>query len=368
MKISERDTRWMERAITLARRGKGRTAPNPAVGAVIVRKGKVIGEGWHKKAGADHAEIEALRSLTGYARGATLYVTLEPCNHHGKTPPCAEAIIKSGVARVIIGARDMSPKKGRRGSEALRRAGINVHTGVLGDQCNRIVDDFMKHSTTGEPLVTLKAAITIDGKISTRAGDSKWISCDTSRRMVHRMRNETDAVMVGADTVIYDDPLLTVRQGKSRRDPLRVVVDGLLRIPLRSKIISTSREIPTLVATTSVAPPGKIRSIEKAGAEVMVVPARRGHVNLSKLITRLGERNVMSVMMESGGALGGAALKTGIVDRVMFFIAPKIVGGDQCSFNGAGVKKIADAWRLDGMTASSIGTDILVEGKISGGG
>jgi len=368
MKISERDRHWMERAITLARKGKGRTAPNPAVGAVVVRKGKIIGEGWHKKAGAAHAEIEALRSLTGDARGATLYVTLEPCNHHGETPPCSEAIIKSGVARVIIGARDISPKKGRRGVETLRRSGINVHTEVLEDKCARIVDDFIKHSTTGAPLVTLKAAITIDGKISTGDGDSKWISCDTSRKMVHRMRNESDAVMVGSDTVIYDDPLLTVRYGKPRRNPLRVVVDGLLRVPLGSKIISTSRQIPTLVATTSRAPARKIRSMEKAGAEVMIVPARRGRVNLSKLMTRLGERNVMSVMMESGGALGGAALKAGIVDRGMFFIAPKIVGGAQCSFNGAGVKKIANAWMLDGMTVSPIGADILVEGKIFGGG
>jgi len=358
------DSEWMARAIRLARKGKGRTAPNPAVGAVIVKGGKLVGEGWHRKAGAPHAEADALRSCAVSPRGATMHVTLEPCNHHGRTPPCAEAIVRAGIGRVVIGARDPSPKPGRRGAAMLRGAGVEVVTGVLKEECERLIEDFCTHAATGLPLVTLKAAVTLDGKIATRAWDSKWISSDISRRTVHRMRNEAGAVIVGSDTALADDPELTVRHGAARRNPLRVIVDGALRLPLKSKIAATAKDVPTLIATTGRAPVKKIRALERAGAEFFVTPGRGRRVNLRALLEELGRRNVMSALVESGGALAGALLEAGLADRVVFFIAPKIAGGPRCAFPGGGVLKMADAWRLSGVTVEQSGPDVRIDGKI----
>ncbi len=358
------DSVWMERAITLARKGKGRTSPNPAVGAVIVKKGAIIGEGWHKKAGAPHAEAAALKSCKTSPQGATIYVTLEPCNHHGRTPPCAEAIIESGIREVVIGAKDRSPKKGRKGIEALRRAGVKVRTAVMEAECERLIEDFNKHSTTALPFFTLKAALTLDGKIATRTGDSKWISSPQSRRLVHQLRNESDAIIVGVDTVIADDPLLTVRHGQPRKNPLRVIVDSQLKIPAKSKIVKTANGVPTLVVTTHTAPAMKVKTLGKAGVEVVTLPAKVGRVNLRKLAELLGERNVMGAMVESGGRLASAFLDAGLIDRALFHIAPKLVGGDYCALNGAGVAKMAEAWPLTNIEISNCGGDIVVEGVL----
>lgn len=358
---------WMRRAVYLARKGKGRTSPNPAVGAVIVKNGRVIGEGWHKKAGGEHAEIAALGACDTSAKGAVIYVTLEPCNHTGKTGPCAVALIGAGVSEVVIGSKDVSPKKGKRGITALKRAGVKTRAGVLKSECDRLIEDFIKHSATGMPHVTLKAAITLDGKIATRTGDSKWISSSASRSRVHRLRNEMDAVIVGSDTVIADDPQLTVRYGRPRLNPLRVIVDGTLSISVKSKIITTAHAIPTLVAVTKSASPKKIEAIRKAGAEVVVIKGASKKINLRALLKELGKRNIMSAMLESGGALAGAAIKAGLIDRVLFFIAPKIAGGDYYAINVAGVARMSSAWTLEEVEVARSGPDIMIEGRIGKG-
>ncbi|MGK7345293.1 MAG: bifunctional diaminohydroxyphosphoribosylaminopyrimidine deaminase/5-amino-6-(5-phosphoribosylamino)uracil reductase RibD [Candidatus Nitrospinota bacterium M3_3B_026] len=358
------DSDFMLRAVELARKGKGRTSPNPAVGAVIVKDGKVVGEGWHKKAGKPHAEIEALRSARGQAAGAALYVTLEPCNHHGLTPPCTDAIIAAGITRVVIGARDTSPKEGERGAARLRKAGVAVRAGVLKKDCGRLVEDFLKHSRTGLPFVTLKTAMTLDGKIATASGDSKWISSEESRRYVHRLRDETGAVMAGADTVIADNPELTVRHGRGGRDPLRVIVDSRLRTPRDAKVVKRAKRIPTIIATSSAAPLKKVRELERAGVEVLVLPSRSGRVRLSCLMEELGRRGVMGVLLEGAGELAGAAVGAGVVDRVLFFIAPKIAGGTRCPVTGFSVEKMSGALELSGVEVERIGPDVAIGGLL----
>ena len=354
---------FMRRALELARRGKGRTAPNPAVGALIVKNGRIIAEGWHRQAGKPHAELEALRAARESVSGATMYVTLEPCNHMGRTGPCAQAIIAAGIREVAIGARDRSAKPGAKGAAALRRAGVIVRSGILRADCERMVEDFHKHSATGLPLVTLKAAVTLDGKIAARSWDSKWITSPASRAIVHRMRNESHAVMVGADTVMYDDPQLTVRVGPRRRDPLRVVVDGRLRIPLSAQVVKTARAVPTLIVTTRRAPARKIALLRAKGVEVETLGGRR--VDLPRLMALLGQRGVMSLLVESGGALAAALLEQRLVDRAAFFIAPKIIGGARCAIPARGPHKMADAWRLEHVSFCPSNGDMIVEGKIA---
>jgi diaminohydroxyphosphoribosylaminopyrimidine deaminase/5-amino-6-(5-phosphoribosylamino)uracil reductase len=356
---------FMTRAIELAHRGKGRTSPNPAVGAVIVKSGKVIGEGWHKKAGAPHAEIAALQSCGTSPKGATLYVTLEPCNHNGKTPPCVPAIVKAGIKRVVIGVKDPSVKPGIKGIPALKRAGVEVAMSPLAVECGRLIEDFVKHSSTGLPFVTLKTAMTLDGKISTRVGDSRWISSGESRRLVHLLRNEHDAVMVGSDTVIHDDPSLTVRHGKSRRNPLRIIVDGTLRISMNSVVVATASKIPTIIITTSKAPTKKIDALTDAGVDVITATERRSHIALGWLMEELGRRGVMSVLLESGGRLAAAMLDECLIDRVMIFIAPKIIGGPKCVLPSHGVAQMAEALPLTDPVITRVGPDILVDGLLS---
>lgn len=358
------DSDFMLRAVELARKGKGRTSPNPAVGAVIVKDGRIIGEGWHRKAGKPHAENEALRSCAESAAGAALYVTLEPCNHRGLTPPCTDAIIAAGITRVVIGARDTSPKEGERGAARLRKAGITVRTGVLKKDCGRLVEDFLKHSRTGLPFVTLKTAMTIDGKVAAASGDSKWISSEESRRLVHRLRDETGAVMVGVDTVIADNPELTCRHGRGGRNPLRVIVDSRLRTPAGAKVVKMARRIPTIIATTSAAPLKKVRELERAGVEVLVLPSRRGRVRLPCLMEELGRRGVMSLMLEGAGELAGAAVGAGIVDRVLFFIAPRIVGGGRCPITGFSAPKMSAALELSCVEVERIGPDVMIGGLL----
>lgn len=365
MLSQDNDVQFMTRAIGLARKGKGRTSPNPAVGAVIVKGGKIIGEGWHKKAGYPHAEVAALQSCKTSPRGATLYVTLEPCNHMGKTPPCVPAIVKAGIKRVVIGAKDPSPKQGVKGGPALKRAGVVVEMSALAVECGRLIEDFVKHSTTGLPFVTLKTAMTLDGKIATHTGDSRWISSETSRRVVHALRNECDAVMVGSDTVILDDPSLTVRHGKSRRNPLRIIVDGTLRIRMNSAIVTTASQIPTIIVTTSKAPIETVDALTNAGVDVITATQRGSHIVLRWLLEELGRRGVMSVLLEGGGRLAAAMLEERLIDRVMFFIAPKIIGGSKCVLPSHGVAKMADALSLADPVITIVGPDILVDGLLS---
>ncbi len=364
MSQSEVDHKWMARAIDLAIKGKGFTAPNPVVGAVIVKDGRVVGEGYHKKAGADHAEVAAMKSSEASLIGSTAYVTLEPCNHTGSTGPCAIALLKAGVARVVIGASDKSPKMGKRGAVALRKAGVAVKTGVLKKECEQLVADFTKHSATGFPYVTLKTAMTIDGKVATFRGDSKWITSQASRKRVHVMRRESDAIMVGISTVLLDDPELTARYGAKGRKPLRIVVDSYLRIPLGSKLVKSAHKTPLLVATTSKAGDKKVKQLEKDGVTILKLPQSGGKVSLKPLLTLLGKMGVMSLLLEGGGKLSGAFVDKGLVDKVAFFIAPKIVGGGYCAINGKGVGGMGDAMPVNGLSVTRIGPDILLEGAL----
>lgn len=365
MELSKDDELFMIRAIELARKGKGRTSPNPAVGAVIVKGGKIIGDGWHKKAGAPHAEIAALEVCESSPKGSTLYVTLEPCNHEGRTPPCVPEIVKAGIKRVVIGAKDPSPKSGIKGIAALKKAGVVVEMSGLGMECERLIEDFAKHSSTGLPFVTLKTAMTLDGKISTHTGDSKWISSEESRRLVHLLRNEHDAIMAGSDTVIHDDPTLTVRHGSNRRNPMRVIIDGTLRIPMDSKIVATAGKVRTIVVTTAKAPMRKIDDLTHKGIDVITATERGSHVVLPWLMEELGRRGVMSVFVEGGGRLAGALLDERLIDRVMFFIAPKIIGGPNCVLPSHGVTKMTEAMPVFNPEIVSVGPDIMIDGRLA---
>ncbi|RII27148.1 MAG: bifunctional diaminohydroxyphosphoribosylaminopyrimidine deaminase/5-amino-6-(5-phosphoribosylamino)uracil reductase RibD [Geobacter sp.] len=353
--------KFMRRALVLARRGVGKTSPNPAVGCVIARNGVIVGEGWHRKAGTPHAEVHALAQAGDAARGADVYVTLEPCAHHGKTPPCAEALIKARVGRVFAGMVDPNPKVNGGGMAKLLTAGIPVEPGILEEECRRINEPFIKHVITGRPFVTLKSALTLDGKIATATGDSRWITNDRSRRYVHRLRSEMDAVMVGAGTVLADDPQLTARL-PGGKDPLRVVVDSTLRIPLHARLLHLDSPANTIIATTST-DVAKIGKLEAAGAEVLHCAAFNGHVDLADLLRQLGEKGVQSVLLEGGRELAGGALQRGLIDRFLLFYAPKIIGGDGVDpFAGPGAGRIEDALRLTRIAIRRFGDDILVEG------
>lgn len=356
------DERFMRRALTLARKGLGSTSPNPAVGCVIVRDGEVVGEGWHLKAGTPHAEVHALRAAGRQAATADVYVTLEPCSHFGKTPPCADALVEARVARVFVGMTDPNPKVSGSGIERLRRAGIDVAEGFLESECRSINRPFIKHVTTGLPFVTLKSAMTLDGKTATRTGDSRWVTGEPARRHVHILRGVSDAVMVGIGTVIADDPMLTCRvDGGS--DPLRVVVDSGLSIPITAKLLNLDSAARTLVATIS---DDSIRrgAIESLGAEVIRCKEDNGRVDLGDLLRKLGDKEVQSVLLEGGAGLAGSFFRNRLVDSCLFFYSPKILGGDGIGlFSGGNIERMAEAVPLENLSVRQCGTDIMVEGE-----
>jgi diaminohydroxyphosphoribosylaminopyrimidine deaminase/5-amino-6-(5-phosphoribosylamino)uracil reductase len=359
------DVRWMQRALRLAARGRGNTSPNPMVGAVIVRRARVAGAGYHRRAGGPHAEIFALRQAGAAARGATMYVTLEPCCHHGRTPPCTEAIIAARLARVVVACVDPNPSVNGRGIRQLRRAGIEVQVGVLQGEAQRLNRAYLKHTETGLPLVSLKAAMSLDGKIATARGEARWITGEPARAYGHRLRSYHDAVLVGVGTVLADDPELTVRMVR-RASPLRVVVDSRGRTPPTARLLSADERRP-VVAVTRRAPAARRGRIERAGAEVWVLPSSGGGVSLRALMKRLGERGVQSVLVEGGGKVAAGALAAGLVDRVYFFLAPRIIGGASAptSVEGEGARRLADAWRIERVRVRRIGEDILVTGDVA---
>jgi diaminohydroxyphosphoribosylaminopyrimidine deaminase/5-amino-6-(5-phosphoribosylamino)uracil reductase len=353
--------KYMRRALSLARRGMGKTAPNPAVGCVIVRDGVVVGEGWHKKAGGPHAEIHALARAGASAQKADVYVTLEPCAHFGKTPPCAEALIAAGVARVYAGMVDPNPRVSGKGLEKLRAAGIEATAGFLEDACRLVNEPFIKHVTTGLPFVILKSALTLDGKSATAKGDARWITSERSRRFVHKLRSQVDAIMVGVGTVIADDPLLNSRI-PGGKDPLRVVVDSRLRIPLHARMLHQESGTKTVVATVSD-DAAVIASIRETGADVLICREKSGRVDLHDLMVRLGAMQLQSVLLEGGSTLAGEALRQGVIDKVKLFYAPKLVGGDGPGlFAGKGVARMEDAVRLRNVTYTRFGEDLLIQG------
>ena len=351
----------MRQALALARRGVGKTSPNPAVGCVIVRNGAVVGSGWHKKAGTPHAEVHALNAAGELAAGADVYVTLEPCAHFGKTPPCALALIAAKVARVYVGMVDPNPLVAGAGIEMLRKAGIRVETGLLEAACRELNLPFIKWIQTRLPYVILKSALTLDGKTATANGDSRWITGDRSRREVHRLRGRVDAIMVGVGTVQKDDPLLTCRV-PGGKDPLRVVVDSGLRIARHAALFSVRSTAGTLIATCS-RDREKIDEVRSQGAEVLICQESAGRVDLADLFRRLGAQGVQSILLEGGSHLAGAALRAGLIDKCMIFLAPKFVGGAGMGlFAGDGVAMMGDAIRLEGMTVRRAGADLVVEG------
>jgi diaminohydroxyphosphoribosylaminopyrimidine deaminase/5-amino-6-(5-phosphoribosylamino)uracil reductase len=360
--------RFMQQALALARLGEGRTRPNPPVGALVVRDGAVLGEGFHPRAGEPHAEIFALRQAGTAARGADLYVTLEPCCHQGRTGPCTEAILDAGIRRVFVGTLDPNPRVAGGGIERLRAAGVEVHPGLHEPACRRLIAPFAKHVTTGLPWVLLKAAATLDGRTATAGGDSKWISSPESRLLVHRLRDRLDAVMVGIGTVLRDDPLLTTRLPEEGRDPVRVVVDTDLRLPEEATLLRSGSPAGTIVATGPSAPAEKAARLERRGVRILRCAAPEGGVDLPELMRRLGTEGIQSILLEGGATLNGAALRAGIVDRVMFFLAPMLLGGGDAPgiFSGPGPQRLAGALRLQGVEVSRSGDDILVEGEVAG--
>ncbi len=361
----DRDEEWMGRAIELAARG--RTSPNPMVGAVLVKGGRLVGEAYHRGAGKPHAEVLVLRRCGKKARGATLYVNLEPCAHTGRTPPCTDAIREAGVAEVIAAMRDPNPLVSGRGVRRLRSAGVRVHTGVLRGEAQMLNEAYIHHVRTGRPFVTVKAAMSLDGKLATRKGESRWISCPGARKVAHRMRGRSDAIMVGAGTAKADDPLLTVRpRGNGRGSgPLRVVVDSLARLSVASRMLKEPGP-HVLVAVTRRAPAARCEALRSAGAEVLVVRSRAGRVDLAALMWELGERGVLSVLIEGGGELIGSALAAGIVSKFTVFIAPKLIGGRTAPslVGGRGAVTLAGAARLGAIEGRKCGSDILVEGYV----
>ena len=353
----------MRMALRLAEKAQGRTSPNPMVGAVVVKDGRVIARGWHKKAGEPHAEAIALAKAGSAAKGATLYVTLEPCSHRNKrTPPCSPLVIGSGVTRVVIAMIDPNPRVSGGGVRAIRKAGIDVVTGVLESEARQLNEAFIKHVTKKVPFVTLKIAQTLDGKIATASGESKWITGEEARSEGHRLRSRHDAILVGINTVLKDDPSLTARV-PGGRDPLRIVLDSRLRIPLTANILTQRSTARTVIAALAGAPRAKVNKVRAAGAEVLFVKSDKGRCDLRDLMRQLGRRDIMSILLEGGAEVHAAALKAGIVDKVVLFIAPLLMTGKDslCSIGGPSPARLRHALRLRDVTVRLVGKDIMVE-------
>lgn len=356
------DRYWMRRALRLAEKGRGRTSPNPMVGAILVKAGERVGEGFHAKAGEAHAEIIALQKAGENAREATLYLSLEPCIHFGRTPPCAPKVIEAGLKRVVIGMEDPNPLVRGKGIEMLRQAGLEVQTGILEEECRRLNEAFGKYALKKEPFVILKIAASLDGKVATRNGESKWITGESSRRLVHQIRDQVDGILVGIGTVLKDDPMLTART-KGGRDPYRVILDSRLRIPEKARVIDQNPE-KTILATTELAPKERVEWFEKRGVKVLVLDSLDGRVNLTSLLSRLGEMEIMSLLVEGGSEVNGSFLNQGLFDKVLLFFSPKFLGGNQAPgiFGGKGIDKLEEALCLSKLKIKKVGEDILLEG------
>jgi diaminohydroxyphosphoribosylaminopyrimidine deaminase/5-amino-6-(5-phosphoribosylamino)uracil reductase len=363
MKRDERDRRFMRRALDLATNGLGLASPNPKVGAVLVGGGEIVGEGWHEGPGTPHAEVHALRAAGERARGATLYVTLEPCGHHGRTPPCAPAILQAGVTRVVAGVRDPNPLVDGRGLDLLREGGLDVTEGVLEDEAGELIAGFAKHVRTGVPFVTLKLAASMDGRTAARDGSSRWVTGEAAREDGHRLRAIAGAIVVGAGTVVTDDPALTVRlSGYRGRPPLRVVVDGRGRVPASARLFDGMA--PTLVATTARASAQARRGWEAAGADVAVLDDQEGsgRADLGSLVALLGKRDVQDMLIEGGPTLAWAAVEAGVIDRFVLYLAPKLIGGSGAPgvLGGGGVGTITEALPARILDVERIGGDLKV--------
>lgn len=353
------DEDFMRQALYMARRARGRTSPNPMVGAVLVRNGEIIGEGFHKAAGEPHAEVNAA-IIAGDITGATLYVTLEPCVHEGRTPPCADFLIERRVGRVVVAMEDPNPLVAGEGIRKLRAAEIKVDVGLLGDEAREMNEYYIKYVTTGMPFVIAKCGMSLDGKIATRTGESRWVTGDASRELVHHLRNEVDAIMVGSRTVMLDDPTLTTRLPTSgTRDPIRIIIDADEYLDDSRRVFNAESAAPTWVVVP------QNRTIAKAD-DVLHMPGGTGGVDLTALMLELGRREITSVLLEGGGTTHASAFDAGIVDKVMFFVAPKIIGGREAvtPVEGDGPSHMADVVALERMKATPVGDDILIEAYV----
>lgn len=358
---------YMAMTLELAKLGWGRTNPNPLVGAVIVKDERIIGKGYHRKLGGAHAEIEALNTLTQDPKGSTIYVNLEPCSHFGKTPPCADALVKAGIEKAVIGMTDPNPLVSGRGISILEKAGIEVIKGVMEEECRKLNEIFIKFINKKKPFVSIKSAMTLDGKIATKMGDSKWITNEESRQFVHSLRDRYSAIMVGINTILQDDPALTTRlPSKEGKDPIRIVVDSKGRIPISAKVINSSFKAPMILVVSDVLPKEKLRMLRDKNVIVINALGKDGNVDLSKLMDELYNMQIDSVLIEGGGTLNYSALEAGIVDKVLIFIAPKIIGGAQgkTPFEGEGVSLIDEAYKIRDWEIQKFGSDILIEGYI----
>jgi diaminohydroxyphosphoribosylaminopyrimidine deaminase / 5-amino-6-(5-phosphoribosylamino)uracil reductase len=372
-----RDDRFMRAALAEAEKGRGRTHPNPVVGAVIVRGGKAIAAGHHAQAGGPHAEIAALREAGERARGAEIFVTLEPCNHFGRTPPCTEALIAAGIKRVVFGSRDPNPSVRGHGARRLREAGVEDVAGVLRESCDASNEQWFKFITRGTPWVHLKAAVTLDGKLATAAGDSRWVSGPASRQLVHRLRDSLDAVLVGVGTALADDPRLTVRlarsgkgatagQGVPPRDPLRIVVDSTARLPPGARMLRQRSRAATVVAVTPRAPRARLLALERAGATLLVCkPTRAGRVDLRHLLEQLASLGLTSVLVEGGAAIFGSFLEQRLWDELSLFVAPKIAGAGGPSWAGfPGPRTMRETLPVSQVRVQPVGEDLLVSARL----
>ena len=359
------DATYMRRAIELAKKGMGYAAPNPMVGAVIVKDGRIIGEGYHKKCGELHAERDAIKNLKESAEGATIYVTLEPCCHYGKQPPCTEAIVENRIAKVVIGSRDPNPLVSGKGTKYLREHGIEVTEDFLRDECDRLNPEFFHYITTGKPYIVLKYAMTADGKIATKTGDSKWITGEKAREDVHIKRSRYSGILAGIGTVLADNPTLNVRlKGDTvPHQPLRIIADSSLRIPTDCNIVKTAGEYETLVACGSGYDEEKKIALEGAGIKVISVPGDDGKVSLKKLIDYLGENKIMSVLVEGGGSIHESFLREGLANHICTYIGPKMFGGADAKspVEGTGFEKVSDGTNLKLTELKRFDDDILIE-------
>lgn len=366
------DAEYMRLCLRLARRGYGTTSPNPMVGALLVKAGQIIGRGWHERAGLPHAEVVALRDAQRHGRnpkGATLYVTLEPCCTHGRTPPCTAAIIGAGIHRVVVGAIDPNPPHQGHGLALLRQAGVSVDQGVLAEECAQLNETFNHWIRRRLPLVTVKAAMTMDGKIATRSGESKWITGKAARAYGMQLRAGADAVLVGINTVLADDPELTVRgpaQERRKENPVRrIILDAQGRTPRGARVLLETTSAPTTIVVSKAAPQTKMRQLAKH-ADVLVAPAKGGHIDLKWLLRRLGRQGVTSLLVEGGGEVNASFLLAGLAQRVAFFYAPTILGGASAhkAVAGVGAKSLKDALTLDRVEWSRLGRDWLLKARV----
>ena len=359
------DEQYMRLALDLARNGRGRTSPNPVVGAVIVKDEVIVGRGWHQKAGTAHAEIHALAEAGSAAQNATIYVTLEPCCHQGRTGPCTEAILAAGIRRVVVAMVDPNPLVAGCGINRLRERGLVVDTGVLSDEAAQLNAPFIKWISCSMPFVTMKNGISLDGKIATQTGESRWITGAESRLEVHRMRNLSDAIITGIGTVLADDPELTTRLPEGGKSPVRVVLDRLARTPVGAKILNI-QAAPTIIAVSAAAPQERRDALAAAGADVLIVPETEGKLDLAFLLRTLGQRCLTNVMVEAGSSLNSSFLFGNYVDKVVLFIAPKIIGGSGAPgpYGGAGCGALSDAVELEDVIVRHLGEDLMVEGFV----